>query len=599
QGEAGRPPSQARPQAPARLPRRPAAPARPVRRPPEPPLRAGTCRAPPPLAPRRAGSCGTPRAPPGAPPAGCPGRGRPSPRPRCTGRARGCRTVGAWRPPRSAEPWTRVAPARRSPRRAGRRQAPAPAPGPGPGPGPRPPARLCSPSGAGGRTKRILCLRRGPPARPPRPAPPPPARARGPTRRGGGAQSRGGGRASPAHWPRCAPAAPPAAPGAGRGRGARPEVGDRGGGGARASEPAGEGPRPRTRAPSRLPRPRPRPAPAPGRAPEAARPSPEPARRGPPTAPGPARAASRRRGGRRPRGGPAMALDFLAGCAGGVAGVLVGHPFDTVKVRLQVQSAEKPQYRGTLHCFQSIIKQESVLGLYKGLGSPLLGLTFINALVFGVQGNTLRALGRDSPLNQFVAGAAAGAIQCVICCPMELAKTRLQLQDAGAARAYRGSLHCLAHIYRREGLRGVNRGMASTLLRETPSFGVYFLSYDVLTRALGCEPGAPLLVPKLLLAGGTSGILSWLSTYPVDVVKSRLQADGLRGAPRYGGIADCARQSYRAEGWRVFTRGLASTLLRAFPVNAATFATVTVVLSYARGPEGAPAARGLAQPSSL
>lgn len=55
-----------------------------------------------------------------------------------------------------------------------------------------------------------------------------------------------------------------------------------------------------------------------------------------------------------------MALDFLAGCAGGVAGVLVGHPFDTVKVRLQVQNVEKPQYRGTLHCFQTIIKQESV-----------------------------------------------------------------------------------------------------------------------------------------------------------------------------------------------------------------------------------------------
>ncbi|XP_011373559.1 mitochondrial basic amino acids transporter [Pteropus vampyrus] len=179
-----------------------------------------------------------------------------------------------------------------------------------------------------------------------------------------------------------------------------------------------------------------------------------------------------------------MALDFLAGCAGGVAGVLVGHPFDTVKVRLQVQSMEKPQYRGTLHCFQSIVKQESVLGLYKGLGSPLTGLTFINALVFGVQGNTLRALGHDSPLNQFLAGAAAGAIQCVICCPMELAKTRLQLQDASPTRTYRGSLDCLAQIYRHEGLRGVNRGMVSTLLRETPSFGVYFLTYDVLTRAL-------------------------------------------------------------------------------------------------------------------
>uniref|UniRef100_A0A2K6KH09 Mitochondrial basic amino acids transporter n=1 Tax=Rhinopithecus bieti TaxID=61621 RepID=A0A2K6KH09_RHIBE len=286
-----------------------------------------------------------------------------------------------------------------------------------------------------------------------------------------------------------------------------------------------------------------------------------------------------------------MALDFLAGCAGGVAGVLVGHPFDTVKVRLQVQSVEKPQYRGTLHCFKSIIKQESVLGLYKGLGSPLMGLTFINALVFGVQGNTLRALGHDSPLNQFLAGAAAGAIQCVICCPMELAKTRLQLQDAGPARTYKGSLDCLVQIYGHEGLRGVNRGMVSTLLRETPSFGVYFLTYDALTRALGCEPGDRLLVPKLLLAGGTSG------------------PTGLRGGPRgYSGILDCVRQSYRAEGWRVFTRGLASTLLRAFPVNAATFATVTVVLTYARGeeagPEGeavpaAPAGPALAQPSSL
>lgn len=53
----------------------------------------------------------------------------------------------------------------------------------------------------------------------------------------------------------------------------------------------------------------------------------------------------------------------------------------------------------------------------------------------------------------------------------------------------------------------------------------------------------------------------------------------------------------------MFTRGLASTLLRAFPVNAATFATVTVVLSYARGEEarleGDAGSATLAQPSSL
>ncbi|XP_025046994.1 mitochondrial basic amino acids transporter isoform X2 [Alligator sinensis] len=278
----------------------------------------------------------------------------------------------------------------------------------------------------------------------------------------------------------------------------------------------------------------------------------------------------------------------------------------TWRVRLQVQNVERPLYRGTFHCFQSIIKQETAFGLYKGIGSPMMGLTFINALVFGVQGNTLRALGKDTPLNQFLAGSAAGAIQCVICCPMELAKTRMQLQGTGEyklkSKNYKNSLDCLIKIYRKEGLKGINRGMVSTFIRETPSFGFYFLTYDSLTRYLGCEAEDSYIIPKLLLAGGMSGIVSWLSTYPVDVIKSRLQADGVGGVAQYKGILDCIRKSYHDEGWRVFTRGLTSTLLRAFPVNAATFATVTVFLMYMRSEENLRECEpgpAIQQPSSL
>jgi len=228
-----------------------------------------------------------------------------------------------------------------------------------------------------------------------------------------------------------------------------------------------------------------------------------------------------------------------------------------------------------------------MLGLYKGIGSPMMGLTFINAIVFGMQGNAMRMLGRDTPANQFIAGASAGLIQCVICCPMELAKTRMQMQGTGetkksARKMYKNSLDCLVRIYRKEGFRGINRGMVTTVIRETPAFGIYFLAYDTLTRRLGCEPEDPYMIPKLLFAGGMSGIASWLSTYPVDVIKSRLQADGMGGVNQYSGIADCVRQSVRKEGWRVFTRGLTSTLLRAFPVNATTFATVTLFLLYMR-----------------
>uniref|UniRef100_UPI00398E6485 mitochondrial basic amino acids transporter isoform X1 n=2 Tax=Pristiophorus japonicus TaxID=55135 RepID=UPI00398E6485 len=302
-----------------------------------------------------------------------------------------------------------------------------------------------------------------------------------------------------------------------------------------------------------------------------------------------------------------MALDFAAGCLGGVAGVVVGHPFDTVKVRLQVQNPDQPRYRGTLHCFQSIIKQESGFGLYKGIGSPMMGLTFINAIVFGVQGNAMRYLGKDTPLNQFLAGAAAGGIQCVICCPMELAKTRMQLQGMGEyqikSKVYKNSLDCLVRIYKKHGIRGINKGMVTTILREIPGFGFYFLTYDCLTRALNCEPDDSLIIPKLLFAGGMSGIASWISTYPIDVIKSRLQADGVGGINRYNGIMDCVLQSYKNEGWHVFARGLTSTLLRAFPVNAATFATVTLFLMYSKADDASckqlEAAPAIQQPTSL
>jgi len=292
-----------------------------------------------------------------------------------------------------------------------------------------------------------------------------------------------------------------------------------------------------------------------------------------------------------------MALDFVGGCLGGFAGVVVGHPFDTVKVRLQTQGASGVRYRGTFHCFSKIIAQESVLGLYKGMASPLVGLTFINAIVFGVQGNVLRKFEKPTILSNFIAGATAGGLQCIICCPMELAKTRVQIQGQGESRkyysthshAYKGSIDCITKIYKAEGIRGCYRGMSTTLLREVPSFGVYFAAYEFFCSTLEKRhPGEHLGLPALLIAGGMSGMCSWMSTYPIDVIKSRLQADGVGGVNQYKGIIDCIVKSYHephSGGFSVFFRGLNSTLLRAFPVNAATFAVVTLFLRYARNSE--------------
>ena len=48
--------------------------------------------------------------------------------------------------------------------------------------------------------------------------------------------------------------------------------------------------------------------------------------------------------------------DVVAGTCGGIAVTLVGHPFDTVKVRLQTQPSDKPIYNGVVDCVKKTIK---------------------------------------------------------------------------------------------------------------------------------------------------------------------------------------------------------------------------------------------------
>jgi len=276
--------------------------------------------------------------------------------------------------------------------------------------------------------------------------------------------------------------------------------------------------------------------------------------------------------------------EFAAGLAGGCAGVIVGHPLDTIKVKLQTQDFNNPRYRGTWDCFKKTVAQDGTRGLYRGLTSPLAGVGAVNAVIFGVHGNVARQFqDPDALKTHFAAGVCAGVAQAFICSPVELAKTRLQIQaDALSAgtiskATYSGPLDCLRQMYRSEGIKGVFRGQLITIAREIPAFGTYFLSYEWMVRKMqrhNCEPSTG----AILFAGGMAGCMSWLVSYPVDVIKSRLQSDGAFGAARrYTGVVDCLRISVHEEGFRVLSRGLSSTLLRAFPTNAATFFVVSHV----------------------
>eukprot|EP00117_Sycon_ciliatum_P025815 scpid63831/ scgid21340/ Mitochondrial carnitine/acylcarnitine carrier protein CACL; CACT-like; Solute carrier family 25 member 29 len=293
-----------------------------------------------------------------------------------------------------------------------------------------------------------------------------------------------------------------------------------------------------------------------------------------------------------------MAKDFVAGWCGGCAGILVGHPFDTVKVRVQTQPlGTQGRYNGVLHCFYKTVQTEGVRGLFKGMLSPVVFSAGINAIVFGVTNNMNRSLKKTSstfkqtgqlPLAYyFLSGGVAGSLQSLVCGPSELIKTRMQVDGQGArgkaSAEYRSPFHCARKVYEQRGLRGLFRGTWATCLRDAPGFGFYFVTYEALCR--GLRPGSSFPPWVLLTAGGFAGMSAWLFTYPLDVVKSRLQAQSMDPKKQlYSGVASCIRRSYQEGGIRVFTKGLSTTMVRAFPVNAVTFYTVEVLLKLMNTP---------------
>jgi solute carrier family 25 carnitine/acylcarnitine transporter 20/29 len=131
------------------------------------------------------------------------------------------------------------------------------------------------------------------------------------------------------------------------------------------------------------------------------------------------------------------AKDFTSGVVAGVAQVLVGHPANTIKARLQMQPTP-PMYEGMVDCLRQTVLQEGYLGLYRGMASPLVGVGFVNAVVFFCNEETKRLIcdsrgytngAADMGLTDaFVAGGATGLSASFITNPVELPMVRLQVE---------------------------------------------------------------------------------------------------------------------------------------------------------------------------
>lgn len=288
--------------------------------------------------------------------------------------------------------------------------------------------------------------------------------------------------------------------------------------------------------------------------------------------------------GEEPRVSPLK--NFVAGGVAGACLLLAGHPLDTIKVRLQTQPkascAQYVLYTGTYDCFRKTVSKEGILGLYKGMGAPLAGVAPMMAISFfgfGL-GKQLQQTDPHKPLTHtqiFLSGCLAGVFTTVIVAPGERIKCLLQVQASSGHSKYAGPLDCAVRLYKAQGIRSVYKGTVLTLIRDVPSNGLYFLTYEYLKNLLTPEGQSvsQLSTPKILLAGGIAGILNWTIALPPDVLKSNFQtaADG-----KYRGLVDVLRTLLREEGPKALYKGFNAVFLRAFPANAACFLGFEVAL---------------------
>ncbi|CAM9690761.1 unnamed protein product [Ectocarpus sp. 12 AP-2014] len=276
--------------------------------------------------------------------------------------------------------------------------------------------------------------------------------------------------------------------------------------------------------------------------------------------------------------------NFLAGGFGGMCLVIVGHPLDLLKVKLQTGG----QYKGVADAAAKTLRAEGPRGFYRGVSAPLVGVTPIFATCFWGYDMGLKlcraATGKDADAKmslgeKMLAGAFSALPATALMAPVERIKCLLQIQGEEVARGakpkYSGMVDCARKLHATGGIGSVFKGWEVTLMRDVPGSVAYFGVYEFLKEAFAAEDGT-VSSAGILSAGGFAGMATWAVAIPPDVIKSRWQtaAEGT-----YSGLGDVLRTLLREEGAAALYRGVAPAMLRAFPANAACFFGVDLAKS--------------------
>lgn len=286
--------------------------------------------------------------------------------------------------------------------------------------------------------------------------------------------------------------------------------------------------------------------------------------------------------------------------AGFLAGVVVC-PLDVAKTRLQAQGLQEvavgktagyKYYNGIWGTLTTIVRDESVRGLYKGIVPIVLGYFPTWMIYFSVYERcklTYPQLFHNSEfLSHSMSALSAGAISTTVTNPIWVIKTRLMLQsgkDIKGMTHYKNTLDAFVKIYKHEGIKSFYSGLVPSLFGLL-HVAIHFPVYEQLKKILHCYPykdprlasdsSSPENIDnqssqlgqlgRLILASCGSKMIASTLTYPHEILRTGLQ---LKSDVKPS-ISSIIRSTYSKEGIRGFYSGFLTNLLRTVPASAIT-----------------------------
>ncbi|CAA0811230.1 Mitochondrial substrate carrier family protein [Striga hermonthica] len=263
---------------------------------------------------------------------------------------------------------------------------------------------------------------------------------------------------------------------------------------------------------------------------------------------------------------------LIAGGVAGAASRTATAPLDRLKVILQVQTTQAsigPAVR-------NIWKEGGILGFFRGNGLNVLKVAPESAIKFYtyelLKGFVGDENGNVGTVGRLVSGGLAGAVAQTSIYPMDLVKTRLQTYACESGSV--PSLWKLSRdIWVQEGPRAFYRGLVPSLLGIIPYAGIDLTAYETLkdmSRKYILQDGEP--GPVVQLGCGTvSGALGATCVYPLQVVRTRMQAQRSGAGTAYSSMSDVFWRTYNREGLRGFYKGLFPNLLKVVPAASITY----------------------------